>query len=179
MGSTQSVRNNSSRLQQSSLDLQPPSINCMNYVGRDFSVKGNKFDFIGKSNERNHYFRSDYIYYPEEVKLSLSIGGGNTKKGIAGEPLNDKISCAPSQDIIEIEESAEMVSNDDSESVVSLRCGAHITSGHKHDSQVPAQSDQNLTDSLVKDPFHAFKITDSFIVGNRICEERNSSNEGW
>lgn len=187
MGSSQSVRSNSlqegrgicPKLQQRPLDLQPLSSNCMNYIGGDFPVAGNNWDYIGKFNGRNHYFRGDSVYRPEEVKLSLSIGEGSTKKRVGRKPLTDKISFAFSPDIIDLEESTEMVSNDEGQSVFSLRCD-RINSGHnKHDSQVPAQSIQNVTDILVKDPSDTFAMIDSSIGSNGICHEQNFSKKGW
>lgn len=117
VGSTQAVANGKflqeggvvcSNFQQRPIDVQFITGHYINSIDGELSNKSN--DWGTATDERKHNFRGDNLCCPEEVKLSLSIGGPSRGKNIAKEPWNHKVIC--SQDITDLEESTETTSNE-------------------------------------------------------------------
>lgn len=161
-----------SRLQQRPHDLQLLPSRYIDYVGADLLKKENIWDSPEKSVETKRYLCGDNISCPEEVKLSLSIGGGSIKNGVG--KGNDKPTYFSSRPIIDLEESTEMASIE--KHVLVLGCDAPITPEQKHDSRVPAQPSRNFRNSVVTNPS---LMTDSFVNGNESCQERGSFSQGF
>lgn len=160
------------RLHQKQNRPQILSANCVNYIDSDISVAGFNQDFIGKSNERKNCYAVNDACCPDEVKLSLSIGGSGTKK-VRRNFLTDKSSCASSREIIDLEEPAELSSDNQP---VFPRHG-QVTSGTKKDSQLSSVSHQKLNDNAVKDPADSFSTPHS-CIGSNGSQEMNSSERG-
>lgn len=181
-GSTQSVQHSSTqeggdfchRLYQRQKRPENLSTNCMNYSDSDISVAGYNRDFIGKSNERKNCFPVNDACFPDEVKLSLSIGGSGTKK-VRRNFLTDKNSCASSREIIDLEEPAEMLSGYDNRPVFPRH--GQVTSGTKKDSPISSKSYQKLNDVTVKDPADSFSTPHS-CIGSNGSQEMNFSKIG-
>lgn len=179
-GSTQSVQHSSTqeggdfchRLYQRQKRPQNLSANCMNYI--DISVAGYNQDFIGKPNERKNCFPVNDACCPDEVKLSLSIGGSGTKK-VRRNFLTDKKSCASSREIIDLEEPAEMLSGHDNRPVFPRH--GQVTSGTKKDTQFSSKSYQKLHDITVTDPADSFSMPHS-CIGSNGSQEMNFSKRG-
>ncbi|WOH12170.1 hypothetical protein DCAR_0831669 [Daucus carota subsp. sativus] len=146
------------------------STNCMSYTDTDILVAGCNQDFIGKSNERKNCFSEDGSCCPDEVKLSLSIGGSSKKKAARRNFLTDKNRCVSSQEIIDLEEPAEMSGYDNQPG---FPIHDQVTSGPRKDSQSSSKFYQKINDITVKDPADSFSTPHSGI-GSNISQERYS-----
>lgn len=178
-GSTQSVQHKEGgdfcrRLYQRQKRPQNLSANSKNYIDSDISLAGYNQDSIGISNERKNCFPVKDACCPDEVELSLSIGGSGTKK-VRRNFLTDKNSCASSRVIIDLEEPAEMLSGYDNQPVFPRH--GQVTSGTKKDSQFSLKSYQKLNDITVKDPAESFSTPHS-CIGSNGSQEMNFCKRG-
>ncbi|XP_017220557.1 uncharacterized protein LOC108197445 isoform X2 [Daucus carota subsp. sativus] len=145
------------------------STNCMSYTDTDILVAGCNQDFIGKSNERKNCFSEDGSCCPDEVKLSLSIGGSSKKKAARRNFLTDKNRCVSSQEIIDLEEPAEMSGYDNQPG---FPIHDQVTSGPRKDSQSSSKFYQKINDITVKDPADSFSTPHSGIGLNERDDDR-------
>ncbi|KAL8103229.1 uncharacterized protein LOC141678671 [Apium graveolens] len=162
------------RLYQRQKMPQILSANCVNYIDGDISVSGYNQGFIGKYNESKNCFSVNDTCCPDEVKLSLSIGGSGTKK-VRRNFLTDKNSCASYREIIDLEEPAELSSGYDKQPVFPRH--GQVSFGTKKDSQFSSKSHQKLNDNSVKDPADSFSTPHS-CIGSNGSQEMNSSKRG-
>lgn len=183
-GSTQSVQHSYTResedfchrLYQRPKRAQNISANCMNYIDSDISVADYNRDFIGKSSEGKSWLPHGNECCPDEVKLSLSIGGSSKKKIVHRNFLTDKNSCASSREIIDLEKPAEMLSGYDNQPVLPIH--GQVTSGPRKDAQFSSKSYQKLNEITVKDPADSF-LTPHSCIGSNVSQERKFLKRGW
>lgn len=114
-----------SRLQQRPFDVQLPGDQFVNHVGKDLLQKRDGWD-LRKIKESNHQFYDD-LSSPEDVKLTLSFGGDTKKEGGNKSTWYDKITHSTSHPVIDLEESANMVSDNNSKYISTRSCAAAIT----------------------------------------------------
>ncbi|CAK9171131.1 unnamed protein product [Ilex paraguariensis] len=178
IGSTQSRNNDCEeeprvifpRLQQRPMDLQ---------LSASYSVRGNNWGSLRNSAELKHYLAGDNASSPEEVKLSLSIGGDSKKKNDGRTTWTDKINYLSSQHIIDLEESTETSSDEDAIPVSTLDCAGPPTySGDRHESQVSVKSSPSFTNCM-NDPSHGITIPHSFVDTSKGCQEQTFTNQGF
>ncbi|XP_057512468.1 uncharacterized protein LOC130794553 [Actinidia eriantha] len=151
-----------------------PAHRHVNRVGNDFLEKGNGWD-LRKSLEPKHRLYDDDVSYSEEVKLTLSIGEETRIDGSGKSAWNGKSSHSSSHHVIDLEESTDMVSNDDSKSVSTPRCAAPI-SGDRHDLRVPVHNRVSKNTSVKKDLPRWLTSSDSLGDSRK---GQNSVNQGF
>ncbi|KAA8522257.1 hypothetical protein F0562_012930 [Nyssa sinensis] len=187
VGSTQSTnkdyiekhRSIYSTLQQGPLDLQLCVDHHLNDVSKDLSKKANGWESLKEPVQVNQYFHSDNVSPPEELKLSLSIGGETREKNDGKRTWCDRITKVSFQDVIDLEGSTEEILDEDAKPVSALDCYASITySGDKHVSQVSVQSNRSLSNGVEKDTFNGLAMSHSIVDGSETCQEKEL-NQGY
>ncbi|KAK9276884.1 hypothetical protein L1049_006421 [Liquidambar formosana] len=157
--------------QQRPLDLRLPAEQYISHVDKDFPMKGKVLDSLKESGEVKCSLFGDNVCDRGEVKLSLRIGEeGRVKRAGNRSWYNEKTSCW-SQDVIDLEESIEGVSNEDAEPV----SAPTIYSGDRHDLQGPVLSDPIFSKSVKKDPAQEITLVD----GSGSCQDHNLFNQGF
>lgn len=120
----------------------------------------------------------ELTYFPcvtdPDLNLSLSIGGDNRRKGRAKRSRTEvKTSCW--KNVIDLEESSETTSNEDSRQAPSFSCAAPtLNFVDKHELENSVVIDPITASSLKKDPLHETTGSNSFLDDR----ERTSLNEG-
>ncbi|PSR91573.1 Osteocalcin 2 like [Actinidia chinensis var. chinensis] len=165
------------RLQHRPCDLRLPADQHVNRVGNDFLEKGNGWD-LRKSLELKHQFYDDNLSYLEGVKLTLSIGEETRIEGSGKSTWYGKSTHSSSRHVIDLEESTDTVSNDDSKSVSTPRCVAPI-SGDRYDLRVPVHNRVSRNTSVKKDLPCWLTSSYSLGDGSEIREGQNSFNQGF
>ncbi|GFZ01940.1 hypothetical protein Acr_15g0005490 [Actinidia rufa] len=163
-----------SRLLHGLSDRRLPTHQHVNRVGNDLLEKGNGWD-LRKSLQPKHRFYDDDVSYSEEVKLTLSIGEETRIDGSGKSAWYGKSSHSSSHHVIDLEESTDMVSNDDSKSVSTPRCAAPI-SGDRHDLRVPVHNRVSKKTSVKKDLPRWLTSSDSLGDSRK---GQNSVNQGF
>ncbi|XP_058224287.1 uncharacterized protein LOC131333668 [Rhododendron vialii] len=166
-----------SRLQQRSFDLQLPGDQLVNHVGMDLLQERNVWN-LRKSTESNHPFDDNTVSFLEEVKLTLSFGGDTGKVGINNSTWHEKKKQSTSHHVINLEESANMASCTDSESLSTPCCAAPITKD-KHNLRVPVESNHvSRKTSMKKDLSSGLTLSCSTVDSSESCEGQDSFNQG-
>ena len=153
-----------------------PAHQHVNCVGNEFLEKGNGWD-LRKSLEPKHRFYDDDVSYLEEVKLTLTIGEETRIDGSGKSAWYGKSSHSSSHHVIDLEESTDMVSNDDSKSVLTPRCAAPI-SGDRCDLRVPVHNRVSRNTLVKKDLPRWLTSSYSLGDGSESREGQNSFNQG-
>ncbi|GMQ04971.1 hypothetical protein CsSME_00050193 [Camellia sinensis var. sinensis] len=164
-------------LQQRSFDFHFPADKYVNRVDKDFSDKGNGWN-LKTPIALSHWFHNENASSLEELNLTLSIGGSNRIKDGHKRTWYEKLIHFSPRHVIDLEESTDVVSNEDAKSVSSFSHAALIT-GDKHDSRISVQSNQVSTNSVKKDLSHGVTVNCSLIDGSESYEEQNSFNQGF
>lgn len=133
---------------------------------------------LRKSTESNHPFDDDTVSFSEEVKLTLSFGGYTGKEGINNSTWHEKITQSTSHHVINLEESANLASCTDSESLSTPCCAALITKD-KHNLRVPVESNHvSRKTSMKKDLSSGLTLSCSTVDSSESCEGQDSFNQG-
>ena len=119
------------------------------------------------------YSPCDYVTDPD-LKLSLSIGEDNRRKGGAKRSWT-RVETSCWKNVIDLEDSDETTSNEDSGHAPSFSCAAPtVNVGGKHELQISVIIDPITASSMKKDPLHETVGSNSFIDD----QERSSLNQG-
>lgn len=128
--------------------------------------------------ESNHTFDDGAISFSEEVKLTLSFGGDTGKVGIHKSTWHEQITQCASNHVINLEESANMASCTDSQSLSAPCCAAPITND-KHNLRVPVESNHvSRKTSMKKDLSSVLTLSYSAVDSIESCEGHDSFNQG-
>ncbi|XP_042506166.1 uncharacterized protein LOC122082575 isoform X2 [Macadamia integrifolia] len=144
-----------SKLQQKPLDLQLSVGEYISNAGTEFPTKGNLRPTVKESGGTKELLCPNHIPDPEEVKLSLSTGGGTSEKGFSSRSCYNKESCLSTLCVIDSEESIER------KSIEELKPISSITSESptafvvdKHEVLAPFLSNLSFSGRLKKDIGH-------------------------
>ncbi|XP_043716438.1 uncharacterized protein LOC122664609 isoform X2 [Telopea speciosissima] len=165
-----------SKLRQKPFNLLLPADEYISSARAEIPANGNLWPTVDKSSGMKEFFRANLVPDPEEVKLSLSTGGGTTEKGCSSRSWHNNKACLSTIYVSDSEDSIERKSNEDMKPISSLTSEVPTTFvGDKHGVRDTFLYDPRFPDRLKKDIDHRpFMNNHSFANPNGSNQENKS-----
>ncbi|XP_042512453.1 uncharacterized protein LOC122087402 [Macadamia integrifolia] len=163
-------------LRQKRLNLQLPADEYICSAEAETPENGNLGPTVNGSSGMKEFFRACCVPEPEEVKLSLSTGVGETEKGCSSRSWHNKEACLSTLYFIDSEDSIERKSNEDVKPISSLTSEAPTTSvGYKHGVQGPFLYGPHFSGGLKEDISHRPFINNHSLANPNGINQENKS----
>lgn len=168
-----------SSLQKRPFDLQLPADQYISSIDMDLPEKGKSWDSLKESLGDKSSFLGNNVSNPEFLKLSLCIGEDTSKKGGGSRNRYSEKTFSCAQYVIDLEESTEKGSDEDTQTVSPLIfAGLTPSSGDKHELQASVLSNLATSKSGKKDPEDGTMMSCSIVDGSESYQEQTCFHQG-
>lgn len=168
-----------SSLQKRPFDLQLPADQYISSIDMDLPEKGKSWDSLKESLGDKSSFLGNNVSNPEFLKLSLCIGEDTSKKGGGSRNRYSEKTFSCAQYVIDLEESTEKGSDEDTQTVSPLIfAGLTPSSGDKHELQDSVLSNLATSKSGKKDPEDGTMMSCSIVDGSESYQEQACFHQG-